>query len=72
MEHKEFEKLIEAVKVLQLRPMDKIVLKMRPILDEHQREAVRSMAKRIFPGHQVIVLDGLTDMEIVRPEAALA
>lgn len=59
--------IFEAVKVLPLRPSDKIVLK----LSEGVTDEVIARLQAEFCGHKVIVLTSGIDIEILREEAEI-
>lgn len=66
MERADLEKILEAVKVMPLRPEDRVVLKMKETLSDEAREVVRGIAEALFPGHRIVVLDAGADLEVIR------
>jgi RecJ-like exonuclease len=61
--------IIEAVKVIPLRPDDVIVCKIPSFLPDDDLAAIRDNLSEAFGGHRVIVLSGGMDIEVVRREA---
>lgn len=70
MEREDFEKLIEAVKVMPLLPTDRVVLRLKETLSDEAREQVKVLCETIFPGHGIVVLDGGADISVIREEQA--
>ena len=60
---------VATVRVMQIRPGDKVLLKVPDMADDHI-VALRDHAKTVWPDNEVLVLGAGIDAEIVRPEAS--
>lgn len=69
MEMERLAEIFEAVKVLPLRPTDKVVIKINQAISSEQRNQIVPILEREFSGHRVIVLDAGMDLEVLRQEA---
>ena len=65
MEH--LASIFEAVKVLPLRPTDKLVFRAHRVLSEEQAIRAKAYLENVL-GVPVVVLDSSGDLEIIRPE----
>jgi hypothetical protein len=61
--------IFEAVKVLPLRPTDRLLVRCRGRISEMEIKAMREAFEREFPGHRVLVLDNGADLEVIREES---
>lgn len=62
--------LLEAVKVIPLRPGDVIVGKVPAHMTAEQSAHLRELFAGVFEGHRCVILSGGIDIEVVRREDA--
>ena len=63
--------IFEAVQVLSLRPGDMLVFRAPGLLAEQQRLLIREQLETVFSGRRVLVIDGGSELQVVREEKAV-
>jgi len=57
---------VESLKIVEIKPEDLIVVKVKVLLTAQMSVLIKDHIKRIVPEARVIILDGDTDMGIIR------
>jgi hypothetical protein len=60
--------VLEAVKIIPMRPGDVVVCKVPSFIDDATIERIRADLSEVFEGHQIVVLSGGMDIEVIRRE----
>jgi len=71
MDIEKMAEIFEAVKVISLRPNDVLVFRCEKFLNRQQTEDITQYLRHKLPDIRVLIVDGGTDLDVIRKEGAI-